>query len=333
MATVPFESYRLLLRADDVRDLSRAVEGRRGADELRIPAVEARYRLAGIDATDMVESRWYTFVRRGDRWFVNADDDLDDLSLLTQRHLWDAGPVAFTGADRVTVMSAPGDADRAEALRAIAEEGYDRLRSTLDWEAPPKVLLVLPRSVDELEAMLQTTFDLTNFVAFAVADVDRGPDANQWTWTSPRVFAQETNLSRHSRDFQVETLHHELVHVVGFPKAGPHIPNWLHEGHADFLALGRPAPSAVAGSDGSLPLDHQFVTGGRDRILRSYRESTSAAAFLAEAKGPDAPSRLFEVLGAVRLEPGTWRYHLDQALEEVYGAGVEEFEAAWNGGR
>lgn len=334
LASVPFETYRLNLRADDVEDLGHAVAGGRGgADEIRLPLVEEHLRIAGIDAVDAVHDLWYTFVRRDGRWYLNHDADVADLGLLTQRQLWSFGPVATTEGGRIVVMSAPGDVERAQGLLTITEEAFDRLRATLDWEAPPKVLVVLPETTDQLEDILQTNFDLSNFVAFATADVDRSDGAGGWEWTAPRVYAQEANLSRHGRDFQVETLHHELVHVVSFERAGPFVPNWLHEGQADFLALGRPEPVPVAGTDGTLPLDHEFVTGGRDSILRAYKESTSSAAFLAERAGPDAPARLFEALGAVRVAPGTWEYHLDQALRQVYGKGLAEFEADWDGGR
>ncbi|MBI2169165.1 MAG: hypothetical protein HYU28_06635 [Actinobacteria bacterium] len=333
MSSVPFEAYRLEVRADEVEDLSAAVPDDRGEDEMHLPLVEERFRLAGIDAVDAVHDLWYTFVRRGDRWYLNEDNDVSDLGLLTQRHLWSFGEVAVTDGSNVAVLSAPADADRARALLEITEEGMVRLRESLDWAAPPKVAVMVPGSTSQLEEILQTNFDLTNFVAFASADVDRGEEAGGWAWTAPRIYAQEANLTRHSRDFQVETLHHELVHALGFDRSGPFIPNWVHEGHADYLALDQPRASAVAGSDGRLPLDYEFVTGGRAKILLAYRESTSAVSYLADTKGDDGPTRVFEALGDRRLEPGTWEYHLDQALTEVYGKGFEAFQSDWNGGR
>lgn len=330
--SLPLASYRLELRTQDVTDLSRAVAGTRGADELRLPAVEEHLRIRGVDATDAIGDQWLTFVRRGSHWYVNADDDVADLGLVTHTDLWAFGPVTLTQGEHLAVVSAPGQVERAQSLLDMAGEAYARLLKSTSWAPPPKILLVLPASVDQLQEMLQTNFDLTNFVAFATSDVDRSKAVGGWQWTAPRVYAQETNLSRHSRDFQVETLHHEFVHVVSFTHAGPFIPNWLHEGQAEWQALGHPSSEHVAGSDGKLPLDYQFVTGGSDAILRAYKESTSAVAFLAQRRGDDAPARLFDEVGSQRIVPGTWRYHVDQALRDVYGKGYDAFEHDWNGG-
>ena len=331
LASVRFASFRYDLVTDDIQDLSSGVRNRRGADEVRVPAVEVHYRIDGIDDVDAMESYWYTFVRRGHDWHLAADDDLADLGLHSFRNLWDFGPVSLLSGDGVAVLHDPSDRARAQALLDIAAAGRRRLVGSLDWPLPSRVLLVLPHSVDQLKEMLQATFDVSNFVAFATADVDRhGPDG--WQWTAPRVYAQERNLRGHSIDFQVETLHHELFHVASFPNAGPFIPNWLHEGVADWLATGRPGSSRVAGTDRALPEDFEFVAGGSERILRSYRESVSAVAFLAGRRGADAPLRLFERLGAERVAPGTWRYRTDQALHEVYGDGLDAFEAGWGGG-
>lgn len=331
LASVPFSSYRLVLRTDDVRDLSGGVRDRRGADQVVLPEVSAQARIQGIDDRDATQTLWYTFVRRGSRWYVAADDDLADLGLRTTRALWDAGPVAFRRGTTVTVAYHPEDADRAGAVLDIAEAGDAAVRADVPWPHPPQVLVVLPHSVDELRDILQTTFDLTNFVAFAAAEVDRHAPSG-WEWSAPRVYAQDVNLSRHGRQFQLDTFHHELTHVVSFPKAGPFIPNWVHEGMAEWEATGRPGPSRVPGSDGKLPLDYQFTTGGGDSIVRAYRASTSAVAFLAARKGAGAPFRLFETLGSQRVVPGTWRYHTDQALRAVAGMGLDEFERAWRGG-
>ena len=92
---------------------------------------------------------------------------------------------------------------------------------------------------------------------------------------------QDANLSHSKREFQLQTFTHEFTHVAAFPLAGPFVPSWIHEGLADWIGFGQQPPMAVAGSDGVLPDDWEFTTGGGDSIIRAYDESTSAIAFLA----------------------------------------------------
>ncbi len=138
-------------------------------------------------------------------------------------------------------------------------------------------------------------------MAFASASVDRDDD---WESTAPRVYVQDTNLARSRRDFQLQTFHHEFTHVAAFPLAGPFVPSWIHEGLADWMATGERHPSAVDGSDGVLPEDWEFTTGGGESILRAYDESTSAMAFLAAKKGKGAPLDLLVRVGELRVGAG-----------------------------
>jgi hypothetical protein len=90
---------------------------------------------------------------------------------------------------------------------------------------------------------------------------------------------------------------------------------------------------AVPGSDGVLPDDWEFTTGGGDSIIRAYDESTSGIAFLAARKGKNAPVDLLAKVGEARTAPGTSGYHVDQGLRAVYGTGFDQFRKDWNGGR
>jgi hypothetical protein len=167
-------------------------------------------------------------------------------------------------------------------------------------------------------------------VAFASAAVDRDDD---WKSTAPRVYVQDVNLSRSRRDFQLQTFHHEFTHVAAFSLAGPFVPSWVHEGVADWMAGGEREPAEVDGTDGVLPEDWEFTTGGGESIIRAYDESTSAMAFLAAEKGKTAPLDLLARVGELRVAPGTADYRVDQGLQAVYGAGLDQFQKDWNGGR
>jgi hypothetical protein len=195
---------------------------------------------------------------------------------------------------------------------------------------PAQIVVVLPHTLDQLREILQATFDLSNFVAFASAAVDRDED---WQSTAPRVYVQDTNLARSRQDFQLQTFHHEFTHVAAFPLAGPFVPSWVHEGVADWMAGGEKAPMAVDGTDGVLPEDWEFTTGGGESILRAYDEGTSAMAFLAAKKGNNAPLDLLARVGELRVAPGTSEYRVDQGLRAVYGTGLDQFQKDWNGGR
>jgi hypothetical protein len=330
LRSLPLASYELELRTDEVPDLAAGLAARYSADEAFLPPVEARYRLTGIDTIDAVDGYYYTFLRRGGRWRIVSDTDLEDVGLPSSRNLWDYGPVSQERTAHFTVVHDPADRKRAEALATLCEQGYGRLTGGFGRPVPDHILVVLPHSLEQLKEILQATFDLSNFVAFASASVDRDDD---WQATSPRVYVQDTNLSRSRREFQLQTFHHEFAHVAAFPLAGPAVASWIHEGLADWMASGTKEPAAVEGTDGVIPDDWEFTTGGGDSILRAYDESTSAMAFLAARKGKSAPLDLLVRVGETRVAPGTSAYRVDQALRAVYGTGLDQFQKDWNGGR
>jgi hypothetical protein len=332
LRSLPLASYELRLRSDEVPDLAGGgLAGRYpGADAAFLPPVEAHYRFTGIDTIDAIDGYYDTFLLRDGRWRIVSDRDVEDVGLPSARNLWDYGPVTQERTAHFTVLHDPADRKRAAALAGLCEEAYARLTTAFGRPTPAQIVVVLPHNLDQLKEILQATFDLSNFVAFASASVDRD---NDWQSTAPRVYVQDANLSRSRRDFQLQTFHHEFTHVAAFPLAGPFVPSWIHEGLADWMAGGRLAPTAVDGSDGLLPHDWEFTTGGGDAILRAYDESTSAMAFLAARKGKGAPLDLLTRVGEPRVAPGTSDYRVDQALRAIYGAGLEQFQKDWNGGR
>ena len=332
LRSLPLAFYDLRLRTDEVPDLAGGgLAGRyHDADDVFLPPVEAHYRLTGIDTIDAVDGHYYTFLLRGGRWRIVSDRDVEDVGLPSARNLWDYGPVSQERTAHFTVLHDPADRKRAQALAALCEEAYAKLSASFGRAVPAQIVVVLPHNLDQLREILQATFDLSNFVAFASTSVDRDVD---WQSTAPRVYVQDANLSRSRRDFQLQTFHHEFTHVAAFPLAGPFVPSWIHEGLADWMAGGQRGPTPVEGTDGLLPDDWEFTAGGGDSILRAYDESTSAMAFLAARKGKTAPLDLLVRVGADRVAPGTSRYRVDQALRAVYGAGLDQFQKDWNGGK
>src|SRR5581483_237599 len=129
------------------------------------------------------------------------------------------------------------------------------------WPIPwsEKIPMILPGSLAELGAVIQSTFDLDQFVAFtAYSDIRDNGYAN----TAARIYIQDKQLSQFDRDFQLETLVHELTRAAVAPFAGPEIPSWVHEGVADWIGRGTSLTERKPkGSDGKLPRDDEFEAG------------------------------------------------------------------------
>lgn len=324
---LPLASYRLEARLEDSGDLKAAAPNR-GADEVFLPETRQYLRFEGYDEREGLDNHWLTYVRRGESWYVAATDDVDDLGLETAPGLWELGPVKLTATPHFLLIAHPEQAARAAAIGSLAEEALATLRSR--WPVPwsERLPIILPTSTAELQQLLQTTLDLDKFVAFVSYSSRRD---GGYATTAPRMYIQDQNLSRYSRAFQLETLVHELVHAASASRSGPFIPAWVHEGVADWVALGRPAAERKPGtSDGRLPRDDEFTSGSQASIIVAYREARSAISYLAAAAGTAAPIAFFEAAGMPSVAPGSRQYLMDVALQRSAGVTLAAFEQGWS---
>lgn len=353
LASLPLASYALQARTFDTGDLSAAAAGRHGGSRTFLPETRQVYRFRDYDDRDAVEQLWLTFVERGDKWYVASDSDLEPLGLESSHQLWDLGPVRFKSTEHFLVMSHPQQAQRADALAVIAEEGMAGLGPVWDQPWSGRIPLVLPGSVEELQRILQSTVDLDKFVAFvSYSAIDDGagrgggprlgkkagvgapagkdsPDSG-YLPTAPRIFIQDDRLAGYGRPFQVSTLVHELSHAAAAPLVGPFIPVWVHEGVSEWVASGRPTRERrPRGGDTELPRDHEFSTGSSESIVRSYRESRAAMSLLAAEKGTGAPTAFFRALGEAHVEPGSTDHQVDAALRRTTGMNLSELQDRW----
>lgn len=327
---LPLQTYRLVARLDDSGDLAAAAAGHYpGATAVFLPETREILRLRDYDDRDDVESLWLTFVERDGTWRIGGDTDGADLGIDTTRHLWDLGPLTVQHTDHFLVLSHPAQAARAVTLAQLGEQAMAAL--TARWDRPwsQRLPIILPGSVAELGVILDSTIDLTKFVALVGYGSVRD---NGYEATAPRLYVQDLNLSRYSAAFQTETLVHELDHAAASSLAGPFIPLWVHEGLADWVATGDSTTERKPpGSDGRLPRDAEFTTGSQASIVIDYREARSAIAALAAAKGRAAPSALFAELGSHRIEPGNEDYQTNKAIEAVAGQSFAAFQDYWAG--
>lgn len=328
------ESYSLEV-GGDLPGLTTAREvARYGAgSEPTVLHVVERYAIEGYDPSPAVEDLYLTFVRGPDGWRVASDTDLDDVTLFSGRKLWEFGPIVTRASDHFLFVSHP---DLAPAAGPVLEAAEVALRRAVDaWPLPwpRRVVILAPGDAEELRRLLQATFDLDVFVAFAVSTVERSED---WELRGHRIVLNWPTFSRYPDPLRERILVHELLHIATRGLAGPQVPAFVDEGVAEWgtgdAATGTLAESVRAGTfDRRLPADHEFVSGGDAAIAAAYQESYTAIGFAAEEFGAGAVAEFYRALGAARLVPGTWRYHVGRAMRAAFGVGFAEFERAWAG--
>jgi hypothetical protein len=328
LRTVPLGRFELVARADATGDLSTGLSPKYGNAPVYLPETRMVYRIAGYDERDAVDNLWYTYVERSGKWYIASDTDLEDVGILTARGLWDFGAVQEQRSEHFIILSHPEQAERAAALIGLAEESAATLLGRWDQPWSGRIPMVLAGSIEELAKLLQSTFDLTKFVAFVVYQPIRD---DGFVTTAPRIYVQDRNLSRYGREFQLSTLTHELDHAAVAPFAGPTIPAWVHEGVADWVATGQSTGEGKPrGSDGLLPRDYQFTTGSGAEIVRSYAESRSAISYLAARFGTGAPSRFIKALGDLGPVAGSVDHNVDATLRRLFNISFADFETAWS---
>lgn len=346
LRSLPLDSYELVVDWDAAGDLARRSDRRAHPDatKVMIPLVQERLSLSGVDGRPAIESIFFTFVRSDGRWSIADDSALDEAGLFSARNLWNDGPVTVEEQGTFLLIghpcsgagSDPHDCARlGETFLDVAERALDNVEEGLpEVPLPARVAILAPGTESELGRMLQATYELDDFLAFATSSVDasRGME-----FTGHRIALNWSRLSDASDSYLETILTHELVHIATRPRAGPFTPFFLDEGIAEVVARRDEAGSLRALEDAiengafdrRLPEDHEFRTGGPTSVFLSYKESQAAIGFLIERWGREAFVDLYEELGERRVRAGTTTYHLDRALRSTIGIGLERFERAW----
>jgi hypothetical protein len=297
----------------------------------RVLHVEERYRLEGYDPAPALEDLYLTFIRSGEAWRIVSDSDLDDLTLYSGRKLWENGPIVIRESEHFKYVSHPDQADAAGHILEASERALDRVGERWPVPWPERVPILAPSTTEELRRMIQATFDLDVFVAFASSGVDR---AVGWDVVGHRVILNWPTFSSFSEETQEDILTHELLHVATRGTVGPATPSFVEEGIAEWVSDDDDAvylaPRVDAGTfDRALPEDHEFRTGSSADILTSYEESAAWGRFAVERYGVDDVAEFYRLLGEPRTAPGTWEYHVDRAARAAFGASFEAMEARW----
>jgi hypothetical protein len=337
-AAIPFASYELVADWSAFGDLARPRDVARypGAGTVVIPMTHERYRIRGFDEVDAVEDVFFTFVERDGSWYIAGDTDLDDIGLFSVRHAWDFGRLETTRSEHFLALGPAcvvgGALCAGDELLGIAEEALVRTDQT--WTVPwrDKVVMIVPPSDAALKRMLQASFDVGDFVAFAYATVD--PETLDYT--GDRVLVNPSVIAGRAREQVLRILAHEFLHVATRDSSGPFVPLFVDEGLAEVAGYGGVRGLAyfdaivAAGSfDDLLPEDFQFSTGSANDIYLSYQEAQSAVRYFIERWGKDRFLKFYRKLGSARVTPGLATWHVERALRRTIHLGLGAFEEAW----
>jgi hypothetical protein len=293
--------------------------------------VEERYSIEGYDEQPALEDQYLTFVRRPSGWLVASDTDLDDLTLFSGRKLWEFDRIVAKASEHFLYISHRDLRGAAETVLTSAETALNEVSREWPLEWNRKVVILAPSTTEELGRLIQATFDLDVFVAFAASGLDRRQD---WDLVGHRIILNWPNFSLYERATQQAILTHELLHIATREHSGPVVPVFVEEGVAEWVT-GRDSADVLGAQvaaglfDRLLPLDHEFISGSDTVILSAYQESSAAIRFAAQEFGDDAVAEFYEELGSVRRSPGTWRYHVGRAMREAFGIDFEDFQARW----
>jgi hypothetical protein len=309
------------------------------AIDVAIPVTEERYRIKRFDPAPAVEDLYLTFVEVRGRWLVAEDSDLADVGLRSARHLWEETGVVARRAPHFLLLSHPCPSGAACPARAhdylgLAASALDRLGRY--WTQPwvQRLVMMVPDDPGELKAMIQATFDIEDFVAFAYSTVDVEEGIR---YTGHRILLNPPGFSGRSDEAVIEILAHEMLHVATRSVSGPFMPVWVDEGLADYVGSDA-SPYALSFFDarvaqglfaGVLPEDYRFTTGTADDIYFNYQSAQSAVRFFISRWGLGTFERFYRVLGRNRITAGTARFHLDRALRRTTGHGFDAFQSAW----
>jgi hypothetical protein len=329
---VPLASYELTLDREMPAMTSERVRERWG-DDAQLVLVAEEHALEGHDADGPRRDQLaLTFVPHEGRWLLADDRGGGNLGLVRGVQLWDLGPVAATRRGPLLALHRPGAGgvdqllDEATSALALAEE-----RWPLPWSGG--VPLLVPADVDELTELLNVTFSLDEFIAFATATPLVGPHEHRLTGS--RVVLNPDRFGGRDPATRELVLVHELLHVASRPYSTATTPLWIEEGVAQVLGEQRSSTGTrlldAAGPAGRrLPTDAEFTTGGRDGIHLAYQRSWGFTDHLVGRFGADAFARFYETVGVGSVqEPGTVRHRVDRAAVEVFGEPLDDLLDDW----
>ncbi len=316
LADVPIKDLSFDAAPERVHPVPAGLAARYGA---RVWAGEVELRYA-LDGQPVLQRQHLTFVRRGERWYLGGDDDFRDIGLVTERALWDFGPVAAVRTRHALVLGHRGAP--LDELAKLVDRAVPRVTAVWGpWQE--KVVVLRPGDDEEAAALVPKTGDVRQLAAV--------------TADGARIVVVPGPFGKLRADGRAVVMRHEITHVATRAVTSDATPYWLSEGFADYVAYaGEPdSPRQVARELAAevragtvpdrLPGEASFAPDGQ-RLAQAYQESWLACRLVAERIGAQGLVRLYREVSA---GPGDPDASLDSGLRSVLGLTTEQFVTLW----
>ncbi len=295
-----------------------------------IPAVRFSYEFKGFDLEPIETALALTFVKRGDRWLIAADDDKDRLLGSEAPQPWDVSRIAVAKTKHALVIGSTKDAKRLRTVAAQTEEAIrrvDRMWSKTDLRS---VVVYVPRDRVSLDAYFPPSRKegiVFGGLEFPVYDVLTGwfeePEPESIDEAGNRVIINTREVPLGS-SYLPTLLRHEVTHVATSRWTQAGAPVWLIEGAAEYTAYredpyrrGYPPSVFKAAARGELlerlPTNDEFYG-----LRTGYDKSYLLVWYLKRTYGESTIIALYRETGAIDDEDDTTK-KARKAISEVLG--------------
>lgn len=333
LAGVPLKtwSYRLNSRAElPVDDASFA----RYRAPVWAPEVTLVYALRDVDPVPTERPQYLTFVRRGERWYLGADQDFAKQDHRSWRGLWDYGRVVTHRGRYSLVLAHPGNADRMADFAETVDAAVPHVTQVWGNRWTQRVAVLIPDDQAEMSEVIGGEFALLHIAAVATADYT---DPDRQIARGQRVIINPTNLDRLGRLARDVVLRHEITHIASRAVTRSDTPTWLMEGFADYVGyLEADVPLPVAARDlrtevrdgrvpGEFPTNEDF-RGDSPDLPQAYEEAWMACRMIADRIGQDGLVRFYR---AVAQSEGGAATAVDRAARAFLRMSSAQLVAAW----
>jgi len=320
----------------------RRIDRRKHHGEVWLPYVRLLYRLHDFDTDPVVRALDYTFVRRGTRWYLASDTDLDEPGRpRPRRDPWDFGPVNIRRTKHALVIA--HDTKSADMVAEAADAAVRNVTTIWGDDWPQAAVVVVARDESEYRSLTSRVTDETvaHIEATAlpvynyVPGVEQPPtDAAQVGF---RVVIAPSAVARGSVDGRL--LSHEFLHIATDESNYAGLPGWLFEGLPEWAARYElpPFPRAarlalrVERSGPPTELPHTFHTDPADRG-DDYVLSELLCRWIVERYGLPRLVQLYRAVGQeVRdvTDESLARRRVDEVMRRVLGVSESKVLHEW----